>query len=156
MDKQEILVKLMHFCSYRERSIYEVMQKLKSLQVDESHQAAVVSKLIAENFLNEIRFVKAFVNDKFYLNQWGKIKIKQKISAFQPDAFLVEQALQNIEENDYLIAIKKCLNKFLSLQKNNLLSNKLLLKQKAFQHCLNKGFEWDKINIVWQQISDKS
>jgi regulatory protein len=61
----------------------------------------IISKLKAEKFLDDERYVKAYVADKFKLNKWGKIKIRHYLKAKGLSDNLIEIGLNEIKEEQY-------------------------------------------------------
>jgi regulatory protein len=66
------LQKLKHYCTYQERSHYEVIQKLWELAVRKSDHDEIIATLIDEDYLNEERFAIQYAGGKFRMKQWGK------------------------------------------------------------------------------------
>ncbi|MEL7147520.1 MAG: RecX family transcriptional regulator, partial [Bacteroidota bacterium] len=93
--------KLARYCAYRERTTHEVMQKAKDLGLYGDEAALLLDWLIAENFVNEERFAKVYVRDKFYLNKWGRNKIRQGLSQKFIDSKWIENAMGEIAPDDY-------------------------------------------------------
>jgi regulatory protein len=83
------------------------------------------------------------VSDKFRLNHWGKVKIRQQLKAFQIEDELIETALGSINKEDYEQAIAKIIARYLpNVQgKPPYQKQQLLLK-----HCYGKGFEPDVVS----------
>ena len=55
-----ILQKIRHYCSYQERCISEVEQKLKDFTVQREKIPGIINQLQKEGYLDEERFAKAF------------------------------------------------------------------------------------------------
>ena len=51
LSYQEVLSKMMKYCSYQERSLFEVKQKLKSLETKEADIQNLIEYLEKENFI---------------------------------------------------------------------------------------------------------
>ncbi|MBK9330350.1 MAG: hypothetical protein IPM95_13870 [Sphingobacteriales bacterium] len=71
-SKEQIIQKLESFCSYRERCMAEVKQKLYQLKVDEKDYGFYLNHLSQNNFLDETRFTNAFVRGKNSIKKWGR------------------------------------------------------------------------------------
>jgi len=69
------LTKAMRICSQRELCVSDVETKLELWGVAKLDVRKILDTLLKENFINEERYAKAFVKDKFSYNKWGKIKI---------------------------------------------------------------------------------
>jgi regulatory protein len=61
----------------------------------------IISKLKVEKFLDDERYVKAYVSDKFRLNKWGKIKMRYYLKAKGLQENVIEKALLEIKEDQY-------------------------------------------------------
>ena len=53
------------YCSLAEHCISDVVEKVKRFELTSDDQVKLIKRLIDEGYLNESRYVKAFVNDKF-------------------------------------------------------------------------------------------
>jgi regulatory protein len=148
LDKK-ILGKLQRFCAYRERSTKEVNDKLTTLKIFYDQQQLYVKVLEEQKFLDEARFVKAFVNDKFKINRWGKIKIRQALSLFQVNDTLIIHALENIDDAQYLKALQHIIDRYKPKTKG---LEKYLATQKILKHCYSKGYEHDITGKLLQDI----
>ena len=76
MDFQKIKSKLENFCAYQERSQYEVEKKLNTLKLISEDIKRIISHLNQNNFLNQGRFIEAYVSGKINQKRWGKRKNK--------------------------------------------------------------------------------
>ncbi|KXK41161.1 MAG: regulatory protein RecX [Bacteroidetes bacterium OLB11] len=61
----------------------------------------IIVELIADEFLNEERFAKQYARGKFYQKNWGKIKIKYELKSKGISAYLIQNALSQIDDEDY-------------------------------------------------------
>lgn len=135
-----------HYCSAQERAISDVKVKLSRATVSENDIDYIISALQREGFLDETRYAKAFVHDKFQLNGWGRIKIRHLLRMKQVDAEAIEEALHQIDEESYqslvlALASKKLReSKFTTLQDRN---------NKIARFLLQRGFEPD---LVWKAV----
>lgn len=141
LDKK-ILAKAQRFCVYRERCISEVKAKLNLLHVSEQMINEYIEDLQEDKFVDEKRFATAYANDKFKLNYWGKIKIRQHLKVYNIDVLLINNALKSIDELVYRKLIKKLIVKYKS--KTNGLPE-LQKKQKIINYMYGKGFETDLV-----------
>jgi regulatory protein len=126
------------FCSSQERCKAEVIQKLKSFDVPESVISSIIEKLLAEKYLDDKRFAKAFVHDKLRFNKWGRIKLSIALRQKGVEESVANTALKEIDEAAYLDILKEELNKKSKSVKG---VNKYEIKKKLFQFALSRGFE---------------
>jgi len=137
LDKK-ILGKLQRFCVYRERSTKEVKDKLVALKVDYREFSEYINTLQEQKFLSEHRFVTAFINDKFKINRWGKIKIRQALQLHKVENALIETSFEKIDDASYIKTLQQIINRFKPKVKG---LDTYAAQQKILAHCYSKGFE---------------
>lgn len=138
LTKEESLQKLRQYCTYQERSHYEVQQKLWDLGVRRIGHDEIISGLIEEDYLNEERFAKAFVGGKFRMKDWGRKKIQHALKEKRVSEYNIKKAMKEINEETYLKILKKLAEKkYESLKQEQY----LVRKKKTLDYLLQKGFE---------------
>jgi regulatory protein len=94
--------KLTRFCLYRERCDFEVIQKMNELKIVESYREDYLAQLKHENYLNEERYIKAYVNAKIYVKKWGKKKIMAELSMRKVDKDIVKKTFLEVDDDVYI------------------------------------------------------
>ncbi|GAB1417160.1 hypothetical protein MASR2M117_25660 [Paludibacter sp.] len=66
MDERQLsyetaLFKMAAYCSQSEHCISEVREKLNLLKISETEQNKIISYLIQEKYIDEIRFTRAYI-----------------------------------------------------------------------------------------------
>lgn len=143
MSSERALEKAKRYCSFQERCILDVENRLKAWNVKKEDWNSIVDKLIEQDFLNEKRYVEDFVRGKFLMKKWGKIKIKAELNQKRIYGKEIEQAIAvEIDEDEYLMTIKN-----LIVKKKILLneSDKSKEKEKIYRYLLSKGYEQELI-----------
>ncbi len=146
ISKLDALKKLQRYCAYQDRCHKEVRTKLLDLGIYGDDLEEIIAELIAENFLNELRFAKSYARGKFRMKRWGKNRIKQELKLRKLSAYCIKKALLEIEEEDYLSTINDLIEKKIKDYKE---PNEYKLKNKIALYLINKGYE---SSIAWQQI----
>ena len=132
------LAKAMAQCARREYCINDVRTKLDTLGLGDSESKKIINLLIRENFINEDRFARSFVKDKFNYNKWGKLKITAHLRSKDIPGELIKQALDTIDNETY----NKTLSDLLSAHRQSVKAkNQFELKAKLLRYGLSKGFE---------------
>ena len=80
MTKEEALRQMASYCASAERCKSDITEKLKKKELDEESSQYIIAFLEKENYLNEERFCRAFVNDKFRFAKGGKLKMRQALN----------------------------------------------------------------------------
>ncbi|MEL6558993.1 MAG: regulatory protein RecX [Bacteroidota bacterium] len=143
-------VKLARYCAYRERTHHEVKSKAMGLGLRNDEAEELLSELISENFINEERFAKTYVRDKFYLNKWGRNKILQGLKQKRISDYCIDSGMNEIDEDDYRNTLKSLFEKKITTVKGD---NQLIKNQKAASFLIGKGYE---SSMVWQIIKEQS
>ncbi len=98
MDERVAYLKLAAECSVQEISSFQAKEKLRRwLKLsDENLSKAdkILSKLIAESYINDNRFLEAFINDKLKFSLWGPQKIEEKLVLIGFSKELVQNELE--------------------------------------------------------------
>lgn len=152
LTKEQAIQKLKHYCSYQERSHYEVQQKLWDLGVRRAEHDEIISTLIEEDYLNEERFAKAFVGGKFRMKDWGRKKIYYGLKEKQVSEYNIKKAMKEIDEEDYIKTLRELVEKKYASLKGE---QYLVRKKKTIDFLLQRGFENDLVLNVLSQITSK-
>jgi len=144
--------KIKHFCSYQERSHYEVKEKLYGFGLNKLEVETLISQLIEEDYLNEQRFAEQFTGGKFRQKQWGKIKIVYELKQKKVSEYNIKKALALIPIDDY----KKTLLKLATTKWNTLKNEQYINREvKTTNYLLQKGYEHNLIKEAIQQLKEK-
>ncbi len=137
--------KLSNFCAYQERCASDVKEKMRKLKMEKDEYDDYIERLKDDNFLNEERFVKYYVN-AHVKKKWGKTKMKAALGAKRIDSSLIKQYLDDMDEGDYDDQIKTIAEKKWNTIKAKTPSDK---KTKMLRFLLSKGYEMSKaINAI--------
>lgn len=140
MNYTEWYSALARYCAYRERCSQEVRDKLLSINVPKEEWDGIFAQLKAENFLNDQRYACCYARGKFRINHWGKVKIKAELRKSGISSKMIENAMKEIQEDEYLQTIGRLAgSKFKELSKDT----KLRREQKLLRYLLQKGYEYD-------------
>lgn len=135
--------KLKHYCTYQERSHYEVKQKLWELGVRSSDHDELMARLIEEDYLNEERFSIQFAGGKFRMKQWGKKRILAGLREKKVSDYSIKKAIAAIEEKEYLKVLDKLAEKKFELLKGE---QNMERRKKTIAYLLQKGYEYELVN----------
>lgn len=152
LTKEQALQKLKHYCTYQERSHYEVKQKLWELGVLRGDHDELIATLIDEDYLNEERFAIQFAGGKFRIKEWGKKKILYGLREKKVSDYSIKKALAAIDEEDYMKVLSK-----LAEEKYNSLKDEQYLerKKKTVDYLIQKGYEYDLVNKAVTSLTEK-
>ena len=145
---EEALHRAAALCSMTEKSETDIHRKLLEWGLENSDCEQVLLYLKKENFINEERFAKAFVKDKFRFNHWGRIKISTHLRALGISSEHISNAMQEIDDEEYAKMLDEIVEKKRKTIKNG---TDYEIRAKLLRHALSRGFEYDlvasKLNI---------
>ena len=146
-SREQIIFKSEAFCAYQERCTQEVRMKLDRLGADESLSLEVIKHLKENRFLDEKRFVEAYVQGKLRIKKWGRQKIKAALFQKRIDAKLIQEGIYSfISDEEYkqvLVSLIERKNRELSSEKNAQIK-----KQKLMRFLLSRGFQYDEFSSL--------
>lgn len=138
----QALAKIQDWCAYQERCQQEVRDKLYAYGLRTNEVENLLAQLVADNFVNEERFARAYAGGKFRIKKWGRLKIKAGLRLRKISDYCIRKGLSEISDADY----RECLLKILET-KSKLLTekNKIRRKYKLLQYASAKGYEQELI-----------
>ena len=109
----------------------------------------ILQKLREEKFVDDERFARLFVRGKFRSNKWGRVKIQYELRSRNIPDNLIDQAIGDICEEDYLNTIKELILK----KKSEIKTGKSLnIREKIITFVTGKGFEFDPVFRVLKEL----
>jgi len=149
-ERDELLQRAMRVCSGREYCISDISALLDRWGArDGETREWVINRLIAEKFIDEHRYSRAFVIDHFRQSHWGKIKITMGLRGKKLDPAAIVSGMEAIDDEEYLALLRKIIE---DQRKKIKSGSRMELKGKLLRHALGKGFEshlvYDVINSV--------
>ena len=149
-DPAVALAKARSFCAYQERCRSEVTIRIRSFGLNRDQSEQVIEKLEEEGFINDERFATTYAGSKFRILHWGKMKIRAGLRSKGLADTLIFQALESIEEEQYL----KCLHELIEAKLRTLttVNDERVVKQKVFSYLASKGFEE---HFIFQELNKR-
>jgi regulatory protein len=141
----EAQAKMENYCAYQERCHMEVEQKLREMQLIPEAVEKIMLHLFQHDFINETRFAKAYARGKFSIKKWGKNRIVNELKKRKISVFNINQALLEINDEDYYKSFDELAQKRLHQIKE---SNKYKKRKKLADYLLYRGWESD---LVYQK-----
>jgi regulatory protein len=140
------LQSLMRFCAYRERAEYEVHQRAVQLGMLPAQIKSAMATLKEEGFLNQERFLRAYVHDKRTFQGWGPYKIQAHLRHYDIPNADIQQALDEVSPEFWMTSLQKLVK-----QKNSLPPEDwdVVHRQKMFRWLYGRGFSSDQIQEVF-------
>jgi regulatory protein len=88
-------------CSRSEQAPADIRDKLLQWGLSADEAGQVLDQLIGQGFIDEQRYARAFVNDRFAFNGWGRVKIAHQLRLKGISSELINEAMNLIDEERY-------------------------------------------------------
>jgi regulatory protein len=135
---EEALGYAARYCSQAEHCKSEILEKISRYELTQEEQASLIRRLEVDNYLNESRYVKAFVKDKFRFSKWGRIKIRYALRQKGISGELAEEGFSILSEASY----EEMLCDLLRQKKRTLKASSFYeLRGKLLRFAAGRGFE---------------
>lgn len=88
-------------CASSEQAPGDIREKLIKWGLSGEDIGHILQQLTQQGFLDEARFAKAFVKDRFAFNGWGRIKIAYHLKQKGIPGDVIDDAMTAIDETRY-------------------------------------------------------
>ena len=142
--------------NYRPRCEAEVRKKMSEKGYASEVIEETIDYLTVNDFLNDTRFVKIYIESKLDINKYGPNRIRYQLSHMGIDRMIIDNCLREVEENigdyqdysEYEVA--------LSLAKKKTSSMEGLDKAKQYSRLTSflgrKGYSYDVISRIAREL----
>lgn len=137
------------YCAAAEHCCSEVYNKLQLWGANEEYVTIILQRLQADGYINEARYCHAFAHDKVAYQGWGRVKIKAALYAKKIPNLLIENALSEINDEEYHAVLYRALS-----TKQRALKHDIMAREKLIRFCLQRGFTYDEIEATLRKITN--
>ena len=135
--------KMAQLCSRSEQCSTDIRKKIIAFELVEEIVEEIIEKLKAEKFINDERYVKAYVSDKFKFNKWGKVKMRHYLRMKGLPEDIIHNGLDEIDEEKYkAVLIKTMKDKAKTVKKKT----KFEKMEQVIRFAQTRGFEPEMIH----------
>jgi regulatory protein len=110
MEQDKALQRIAAYCAEAERCTRDVMQKLTAWGVEDDVAGQILDRLYHEKFVDDARYAKSYVEEKWKLNQWGRIKMRHQLEAKGIAEELIDAAVESISKGEYENGVRAILD----------------------------------------------
>lgn len=141
-SENEAYLTLAALCAQAEHCQYEMVEKMRRWEVSEEAQARVMQRLVAERYVDDERFARAFVKDKIRYNKWGRRKVEQALWAKHIDGDIRQRVLDEVDDEEYISVLRPLLKQ---KRKSTKANSDYELNGKLIRFAMGRGFTMDII-----------
>lgn len=142
MTYEMALQRLSALCASAEHCEYEMTEKMRKWEVEESDCERIMEYLRKAKFVDDERYARAFVKDKIKYNKWGRRKVEQGLWAKQIAEDIRQRVLDEVDESQY----KSVLTDLLKSKRRSIkAANDYEMNRKLIKFALSRGFDYSII-----------
>ena len=142
---EKALIRCEELCARAERCEHELREKMRAWRIDSRDIEAIINSLTTRRFLDDSRFARAFVRDKYRFARWGRRKIAMALKQKRIDSDTIDEALEEINQEEYT-AVLRTLLKAKAAHTDRPLSYDDRVK--LFRFAVARGFETQLISSM--------
>lgn len=141
------LNRALEFCSKNIRSKSEVIEKLKSWNLDKDEEKSIIEFLDLHNFFfNDDAYIDKFLDNLSSIKGYSKIQIKNKLIRKHLPIKLIDLKLNDYFKDNEISELEKFVNR-------NLRKLKSKPREVAIKYLITKGFRYDIVKSYLNKIN---
>lgn len=139
MTYEMALQRLSALCASAEHCEYEMTEKMRKWEVEESDCERIMEYLRKAKFVDDERYARAFVKDKIKYNKWGRRKVEQGLWAKHITEDIRQRVLDEVDDSQY----KSVLTDLLKSKRRSIkAANDYEMNRKLIKFALLRGFDY--------------
>lgn len=142
IDEDVAIKRIANYCARSEHCRADACEKLRQWGVEAKAIERILTKLEADGYIDDERFCRSFVNDKFRLAKWGRLKIAQALSFKRIPSEITQRHLNEIDEEEYAGILENLLKTKIRSIKGK---DQKDVEIKLIRFALSRGFEMQYI-----------
>lgn len=152
-SEAEALQKLEALCATTEHCRADMLRKMNAWEVADEARDRIIQRLEEGHFIDEARYARAFVRDKFRYNHWGTTRIAMEMRRKGIPGDIIESALHEIAEEDVAGTLTRLLQAKLRTTKG---SNEHERVMKVLRFAVGKGYALRDIRECMAAMLDET
>lgn len=149
LSPETALVRLETLCARSEQCTWELSEKLKKWGISAEESTKIISSLQKRRFVDNERYTRAFVRDRFRFAGWGPYKIRQSLRLKRIPDDLIENALRELDGEE----INRALRTLLRRRAEGLDLCEQKERARLLRLAVSRGFAPSKALEIIKQIS---
>lgn len=139
----ELKTKIEAYCAAAEHCEMEARMRLRQWKCDSQNEDEIIDYLIAENFISDERYAKAFVHDKLLYQGWGRVKIAYMLRGKKIAFDIIQSAIQTIDDEEYSRVLNRLVSQRLPQKQLSAIDKSTL--DSLYRFLIQRGFTLDEI-----------
>jgi regulatory protein len=151
LNINELFSRMAAICSRSEQCSPDIRKKIIAAGISNDEADKIIDNLEKEKFIDDERYIRSYVSDKFKFNKWGKVKIKHslRMKGFPDDK--IQEGLDGLDEKKYReLLVKTMKEKARKVKKKD----KYEKMAQIIRFAQNRGFEPEMIHRYMDEVVD--
>lgn len=150
-DLLKVADRMRALCSRREYCSTDIMKKvLAALDDDKEAAHKIVSSLVEEKYIDDLRYASAYARDKSSIAGWGTAKIRYMLSAKGLPREMIAEALEEIDDSKAAGRLHKLLE-----AKSRTLKDDPQARLKMLRFGMGRGYSYEEVAEMTEMIMGK-
>ncbi|MGL5959880.1 MAG: regulatory protein RecX [Bacteroidales bacterium] len=145
----QALARLQRSCSLRETCSYAAQQKLITWRIDPTEATKILQQLIAEKWIDDLRYACAYTREKSQLSKWGAQKIQVHLQAKRISTDIIRTAISQIDSDMLKENLEQLLAKKLRSIKP---TSKAEVYAKLLRFGVSRGFAYHEVTALVKSL----
>lgn len=147
-DPLKVADRMRALCSKREYCSSDIMKKVLTALGDDKEAAhKIVSSLIEEKYIDDLRYASAYARDKSSIAGWGAAKIRYMLSAKGISRETIGEALEEIDDCKAAGRLYKLME-----TKSRTLKDDPQARLKMLRFGMGRGYSYEEVAEVTEMI----
>lgn len=152
MTADEALATYSALCSRSEQCEADLRAAMRRRGVDGGDADTVIARLREQGFIDDARYVLAFVHDKIAYNGWGTRKVRQQLRLKHFDDSLIDDAVADVlDDQSYRLTLASLM---LRRYRETAGREPLRRREAAIRTALSRGYEPDMVFELADELFD--
>lgn len=145
----EVFNQVVSYIEHRLRSKKEIREYLEKKAIDEVDTERIMKTLEEKGFIDDDRFLEAYISDKLYLSKVGPLKIMKDLLSHDISEEKIRSVLDGIPNEVLYDRLYKQMEKRI---KSNHKYARGILKQKLVSYFMEQGYTKELITSIFDEL----
>lgn len=146
---KEVFQKIAALCSRSEQCSHDIRKKILATGLTEDEAEKILEQLKKEKFIDDERYVKAYVAEKFKINKWGRIKMRYYLRGKGLSDAIIDTGMEEIDKENYKATIIKTMKEKARKVKKK---NRFEKMGQIIRFTQSRGFEPELIHRYMNEV----
>lgn len=134
---ENAIVRLESLCARAEHCTFELMTKLRGWGITGATAEEIIDRLVDNRFVDDLRFARSFVRDRYRFSGHGRRKIALALIAKRIPRDIIDTAMEEIDEEIYFDNLRQLIDRKAATLDVDTFED----RNKLYRYGLGRGYE---------------